>query len=776
MTLNPSKNQRKRLLLTGVVQGVGFRPFVYRLAYEHDLKGFVMNSSQGLIIEAEGDEALLSAFIQEIRAKAPPLAEIDAVTIQEIEETGDLGFVIKESLGEEAKSTLVSPDIATCGDCLTEIFDSKDRRYRYPFTNCTNCGPRFTLIEALPYDRAKTTMKDFKMCSACQAEYDDPFNRRFHAQPNACPICGPKLSLVKSGEMEEGPAKEMGPDDPITQAARLLKEGEILAIKSIGGFQLVCDAYNEAVVSELRLRKRRPAKPFAVMMATLDEVRESCLVSPKEEEILLSSRRPILLVSKEPTFKLAPSIAPAVDRLGVMLPYSPLHHLLLKEFGRPLVMTSGNLSEEPIAYRNLEALERLGTIADYFLLGDRAIHSRYDDSVVEVDGEGEVMVRRARGYAPSPIRLGYDSAPVLAVGGELKNAFALAKGGYAFVSQHFGDMDDMLTLAHFEQTLSLYKKLFVIEPELIACDLHPGYMTTKFAESLGGVDLTYVQHHHGHIASCLAENGLTGPVIGLAFDGSGLGLDGKIWGGEFLVADLTGFRRYGHLCEVPLPGGDGATKNPYRMAVSYLLTHFGPDLSGVKLDFLEDIDETELKNIKAQIAKGINTPLTSSMGRLFDAVAALTGTRLKVSYEGQAAIELEAIANPNLTGSYEFLITPKDEAGSIDPVWLVETGPIIEGVVNDIKKGETTAFISTKFHNSVADFSTAMAAMMAGETGISQVVLSGGVFQNRLLRNKLISRLKAIGLSAHFNKLVSTGDGGLSLGQAAIANFISKNK
>ncbi|MDI6799616.1 MAG: carbamoyltransferase HypF [Actinomycetota bacterium] len=772
MTFNSVRKKRKRLLVSGVVQGVGFRPLIYRLAHEHDLKGWVSNSPKGVVIEVEGEERALKRFIEEVRPKAPPLASIDGFEVEDMALAGYSDFTIEESEADEAKSTLVSPDIATCKDCLSEIFDPADRRHRYPFTNCTNCGPRFTIIEDLPYDRDKTTMKKFTMCALCASEYNDPLNRRFHAQPNACPVCGPKLILVGSGKLTAGGRdREIDPDDPIKEAARLLKEGKIVAIKGLGGFQLACDAQSEAAVSELRKRKRRPAKPFAVMMGGLAQVREHALAGGKEEEILLGTKRPVLLLEKRPHSGLAASIAPAVDRFGVMLPYTPLHHLLMEEVNLPLVMTSGNLSEEPIAYKNGEALGRLSSIADHFLLSDRDIHSRYDDSVAEVTNGQEVIVRRARGYAPAPINLTYDSKPILAVGPELKNTFTLAKGSYAFVSQHFGDMEDMETFSHFEETLSLYNKLFAIRPKIVAHDLHPDYMTTKFAKSMDGVELVAVQHHHAHITSCMVENGLEDEVIGLAFDGSGLGTDSSIWGGEFFLCDLKSFSRLGHLKEVALPGGDAAIRAPYRMALSHLINHFGPDLSHLKLDFLKRMDDKEMENIKIQVERGIASPPTSSMGRLFDAAAALIGIRERVSYEGQAAIELEAAASLSEEGAYPFTLTATEKEGSSHPVWAVDAGPLIEAMVSDLNYGEETGVISAKFHGAVVDFSALICERISEATGIDKVALSGGVFQNRLLSNKLISRLEALGFSVYTHKLVPTNDGGISLGQAAVANF-----
>ena len=750
----------------GVVQGVGFRPFIYRLAQEYNLKGWVRNTSGNVEIEVEGDEETLHKFLRDIETKAPPMARIEQVKSAYYPPKGYARFEIQESLSQEGKYQLVSPDIATCEDCKREIFTPSDRRYRYPFTNCTNCGPRFTIIEDIPYDRPKTTMRKFKMCPQCQQEYDDPLNRRFHAQPNACPECGPSLKLVDSdGKPLSG--------DAIKATSDLLKAGKILALRGLGGFQLACDATNEEVVNLLRARKRRPYKPLAIMVANIDEAERHCLASSGEKELLQSPQCPIALLrwKREPS-DVAQAVAPNLKYLGVMLPYTPLHHILLKETGLPMVMTSGNLSEEPIAKDNGEALRRLKGIADYFLLHNRDIYARYDDSVYMVEGVPQA-IRRARSYAPYPIFLPFKSKQVLACGAEEKNTFCLTKDEHAFISQHIGDMENEETLEHFADTIELYKKLFRIEPEIVAYDMHPEYLSTKYALKVGserGLKLVPVQHHHAHIVSCLVENKIEKPVIGVAFDGAGYGTDGTIWGGEFLVADWKNFNRVGHLENVPLPGGAVAIKKPYRMALSYLYKLFGGDFSLKGLP-LSNVSPIELDIIKQQIKRGLNSPLTSSAGRLFDAVSALTGIRQEIGYEAQAAIELEMMA-PDETGkieteSYPFSIVENEKAR------IVRLSDLILAVVQDVRSQTAVPQISLKFHNTVSEMIVRMCKLIAQDTGINQVALSGGVFQNRLLLRLAVAALKKEGFNVLTHRLVPCNDGGISLGQAVIANFTS---
>ena len=757
-----------KISVHGVVQGVGFRPFVYRLAQEHKLKGWVCNTSGSVEIEVGGDEESLENFLSDLEAKAPPMARIERVETTFHPPNSHTEFQIRESLSQEGKYQLVSPDIAACEDCKREIFCPTDRRFSYPFTNCTNCGPRFTIIEDIPYDRPKTTMHKFEMCPECQREYDDPLDRRFHAQPNACPKCGPSL------ELGDGNGNPIECNDAIKVASALLKAGNILAIRGLGGFHLACDATNKEAINLLRTRKRRPSKPLAVMVATLEDIEKHCIVSPEERKLLQSAECPIVLLSwKRSSSNISQAVAPNLKYLGVMLPYTPLHHLLLREAGIPLVMTSGNLSEEPIAKDNDEALIRLGGIVDYFLFHNRDIFARYDDSVYMVEDDKPQALRRARGYAPYPVFLPFRSRQILACGAELKNTFCLTKDEHAFLSQHIGDMENEETLEHFQNTIELYKKLFRIDPEIVAYDTHPEYLSTKYALEAGsepGLSLIPVQHHYAHVVSCLVENKIEGPVIGVAFDGTGYGTDGTIWGGEFLLADWRSFQRVGHLEYVPLLGGVAAIKKPYRMALSYLYTLLGEDFPLQSLP-IGSLNPAELEITKQQLKRGINAPLTSSAGRLFDAVSALLGVRGEIDYEAQAAIELEMLAPDKQdefeSKSYPFSIV--DHQGTR----IVKLGELFSAIVQDIKNQIPIPLISLKFHNTMAEIITAMCKLIAKETSITQVALSGGVFQNRLLLRLTSSALQREGFSVLTHHLVPCNDGGISLGQAVIANFAS---
>ncbi len=766
-----------RISVRGVVQGVGFRPFVYRTATRHNLRGWVCNTSEDVRIEIEGEGGDIERFELELRTQAPPLAHIDGVTIDYGTPVGYDSFEIRHSQTREGKHQLISPDIATCDACRHELLNTEDRRYRYPFTNCTDCGPRFTIIEDMPYDRPTTTMSRFTMCPACQAEYDNPMDRRFHAQPNACPECGPSVELVDNrGKPVAVPDTEaasregrMLSPDPIAAAGQLLREGSIIAVRGLGGFLLACDAGNDVAVRNLRQRKNRRFKPFAVMVADMAEAKKHCYVSPEEEGLLASPQSPIVLLRWKSSSTLSQEIAPNLAHLGVMLPYAPLHHILLRDTGLPLVMTSGNLSEEPIARDNDEALRRLESIADYFLIHNRDIYSRYDDSVAMVERGNSLPVRRARGYAPHPVTLPFKSREVLGCGAEVHSTFCLTRDHHAFLSQHIGDMKNMETMEHFASTLSLYKKLFGIEPEVVAHDLHPDYLTTRYAGDLAasGLRPVPVQHHHAHIVSCMTDNGLESPVIGVAFDGTGMGADGHIWGGEFLVAGCKSFTRSGHLEYIPLPGGDAAIRRPYRTAVSYTISLLGEDaLRG--LPFMERVSDVEAEVIKRQIEKGLNSPLTSSMGRLFDAVSALIGIRDEIDYEGQAAIELEMAAykeDTAVTDSYPYSIVRNGELRIIKPKEL------IEAVVEDLRRGSSSAGISVRFHNTVAQMASEMCQMIAEDTGLNRVALSGGVFQNRLLLRKAIALLEESGFEVFTHRQVPCNDGGVSLGQAVIANL-----
>jgi hydrogenase maturation protein HypF len=755
-----------RISVRGVVQGVGFRPFVFQLATRHGLIGWVCNTSEDVKIEVQGDSHDLEQFVFDLQHKAPPLARIENISITYHPPADYRKFEIRHSVAEEGKYQLVSPDIATCQPCLEEVFNPKDRRYRYPFTNCTNCGPRFTIIEDIPYDRPKTTMRSFIMCPDCQAQYDNPLDRRFHAQPNACPKCGPRLELLDSR------GNHVETADAIATASQLLKEGKIVAIKGLGGFLLACDTTSEKTVRLLRRRKRRPFKPLAVMVADLDEAKKYCQVSEVEERLLTSPQSPIVLMPWKLGSGLCRSVAPNLKYLGVMLPYTPMHHLLLRESKLPLVMTSGNISEEPICKDNDEAVRRLSGIADYFLVHNRDIYARYDDSVTVVE-RGEVqLTRRARSYAPFPIHLPFQAKQVLGCGAEEKNTFCLTRDNYAFISQHIGDMENMETMEHFENTLALYKKLFRIEPEIIAYDLHPEYLSTKFALELGqssNFKLVPVQHHHAHIVSCIADNKIDSPVIGVALDGTGYGSDGRIWGGEFMVADYMGYQRLGHLEYLPLPGGAAAIKRPYRTAIGYLVKLFGDDSLSHRLTLLKQVNSVEIELIKKQIQTGLNSPLNSSMGRLFDAVSALTGIRGEIDYEGQAAVELEMAAYKSAAEvgdkAYPYSII---ENNGVNVVQLKE---LLAAIVEDLCKGTAKSSISARFHNTVARIIFDMCRLIAQKTGIGQVALSGGVFQNRLLFRKVMPLLESAGFTVLVHRQVPCNDGGISLGQAVIANF-----
>ncbi len=769
----------------GVVQGVGFRPFVYRLAREHGLTGWVLNHSGGVEIQVEGPPDRLAAFARDLREHAPPLARIEGIDVAEWPVTGYTTFDIRRSISEEGRYQLISPDIATCPDCLRELLDPADRRYRYPFTNCTNCGPRFTIIADIPYDRPLTTMRRFVMCPQCQAEYDDPLDRRFHAQPNACPECGPHVWLVSnSGERILDP----NATDVIAQAAHLLQKGAILAIKGLGGFHLACDATNEAAVQTLKERKQRPAKPLAVMMATLDDVRAHCRISPEEEKLLRSPECPIVLLPWRAESNITRQVAPGNRYLGVMLPYTPLHHVLLRDVGRPLVMTSGNLAEEPIARDNDEALRRLGHLADYLVLHDRDIYARYDDSVWFVPhisphlSESRIThyalritspqpIRRSRGYAPFPIKLPFPLKPVLACGAELKNTFCLTRDEYAFLSQHIGDMENLETLEHFETTIELYQRLFRIEPEMIAHDLHPDYLATRYARSHGADRIQVaVQHHHAHIASCLADNGWRpddGPVIGVAWDGTGYGSDGHMWGGEFLVADYRGFRRAGQLEYLPMPGGEAAIRHPYRLAIGYLYALTAQLPASL---FEANANESELRIIQQQVDQRINCPLTSAGGRLFDAVSALLGICRQVTFEGQAAIELEMAAascasQAGRVAAYPFEV--EQGAG----VKVIRLRPLLEALLADWQVGKSAGEVAYRFHVTIAEMMRVMCEQIAQETGLQTVALSGGCFQNRLLLELVVPRLHSMGWRVLLHRQTPCNDGGISLGQAVVANF-----
>ncbi|MBI4493906.1 MAG: carbamoyltransferase HypF [Chloroflexi bacterium] len=743
----------------GTVQGVGFRPFVYRLATRHGLGGWVLNHSAGVELEIEGRPGALDAFLHDLQAEAPPLARLEAVAVADVPSVGSASFEILSSHIQPGESQPVPADTAPCSDCLRELFDPSDRRYHYPFINCTNCGPRFTLIQDVPYDRERTTMAVFRMCPDCQREYDDPSDRRFHAQPNACPRCGPRLRLLdRAGQEIDGA-------DPIVRAAQLLQEGAILAVKGLGGYHLACNAFDAQAVERLRRRKHREDKPFALMAPDLEAVDRLCCVTEAEAELLASERRPIVLLRRREPSPVAPEVAPGHRLLGLMLPYTPLHSLLLEAARSVLVMTSGNRSEEPIAYQDEDALHRLGPLADAFLVHDRAIHTRCDDSVTRVLGGQELLLRRSRGYAPRPIALRVPFAePVLACGAELKNTFCLGKGRHALVSHHIGDLENWETLASFAEGIERFARLFDVHPTVVAYDLHPEYLSTKYALELPGVARVGVQHHHAHIASCMAEHGLEGPAIGVAFDGLGYGLDGTLWGGEFLVADYLDCTRVAHLAPMPLPGGAQAIRQPWRMAATYLHAAYGDEMEALGLDFMRRLDRGRWAVLKQMLRKGINSPPTSSLGRLFDAVAALVGVRDVANYEGQAAVELEVLADEACQERYPYTI----DDGSRPLVLRVEA--TIRGVVDDLLNGTEPACVAAKFHNTLAEAVAALCGSIRAEHGLDRVVLGGGVFQNAFLLGRVVPRLAALDFQVYVPSQVPPNDGGIALGQAVIAN------
>ena len=765
------KIRRKRILVQGVVQGVGFRPFVYRLAMRHNLKGFVTNSTRGVEIEAEGGAGTLASFLRELKSKAPVQSRIQCVDAQDVSPRYDAEFVIRPSVSEESPLTPIPPDIATCGNCLRELSDPRDRRYRYPFINCTDCGPRYTIIRGIPYDRRNTTMSVFQMCPECQKEYDDPKDRRFHAQPNACPACGPKVWLAdRNGQI-------LSCADPIRLAVNLIRSGGIVAVKGVGGFHLACDATNDGAVRTLRQRKAREEKPLAVMLR--DESLLPVLVrfTPVERDQLVSPRRPIVLLPKVRSNPLSQSVAPRNAHFGLLLPPTPLHHLLLGEGVDFLVMTSGNISEEPIAVENDEALKRLGKIADYFLLHDRGILIRNDDSVVRSVHGLPRPIRRSRGFAPEPVFLMKSGSSVLAVGGELKNTVCLTQGDRAFLSQHIGDLENEETLKSFEETIGHLERLYQIRPEIVAYDAHPDYLSTQWALAQKGVERIPVQHHHAHIASCLAENHREDRVIGLALDGTGYGTDGKIWGGEILLADLGGFERIGHLATFQLPGGNRAVREPWRSAAGLLhrvwknLFHSDPDplsmLEWIRsLPFVQVIGTDAVGAVFDMINKGINTVETSSLGRLFDAVSALAGVCFRSAYEGQAAMELEMVMENNPMGD------PEDYAFSISEAsgcLCIETDDVFLDIIQDISMDVPPGRISLKFHRGLVDILAQAASLIRERTDIRTAALSGGCFQNRFLFEHLAKELENSGFEVLTHSIVPANDGGLSLGQAAVA-------
>jgi hydrogenase maturation protein HypF len=752
---------RRAIAVSGIVQGVGFRPFVHGLAARHQLNGFIKNVTGEVLIEVEGEAASLDRFLAELKTNPPPLAFIEEIRCSPRPPRGDPSFRIDASEPDAASTIFVAPDVATCDDCLAELFDPSDRRYGYPFLNCTNCGPRLTIITGSPYDRERTTMASFPMCPACGEEYHDPSNRRFHAQPTACPICGPRL------EVRDDSGRLIPTADPIAHAVASLRDGQIGAVKGLGGYHLACAADDPEAVARLRQRKHRDEKPFAMMMRDLEAVRQFCEISPSEEALLASSRRPIVLLARRHGIRGFLAVTPSQNpRLGVMLPYTPLHHLLLHALdGGSLVLTSGNRSDEPIAFDDDDALTRLTGIADFFLTHDRPIQRRCDDSVTRVIDNVEAPIRRSRGDAPQPITLPIEcEAPTLAVGGQLKSTFALGRGRHVFVSHHLGDLDHYAAVEAFRKAASDYEQLFALQPERIAHDLHPDYASTRFAFELSEVrsrPLVPVQHHHAHMASCMAEHGLSSPVIGVTFDGTGFGPDGTIWGGEFLIGDYRGFRRAARLRPVAIPGGEQAIHEPWRMAAAYLVD------AGVDRAWLAERDGLRsMSTIERIIERRINSPLTSSAGRLFDGVAALAGVRSRVTYEGQAAVELEWLAHEtSINGCYPFELTEAGPEGLLE----VDVRELIHAVASEARRKVAPAVIARRFHSTVVEAIAGVCARVREETTLNDVVLSGGVFLNGLLTSEVVSRLSEDGFAVYRHRRVPPNDGGLCLGQIAVA-------
>jgi hydrogenase maturation protein HypF len=763
--------QRQRLMVEGVVQGVGFRPFVYGLATRLGLAGIVGNDSAGAFIEIEGAPAQLARFGQALLTHPPPLAHIERVTTTCLPCTAATAFTIVESEPRRAARTLISPDLALCDDCLRELFDPTNRRYRYPFINCTNCGPRFTIMRDLPYDRPLTTMAGFPLCPDCQREYTDPLDRRFHAQPIACPHCGPQVEFCLSPATRCAVQQRAVGEAALQAAQALLTRGGIVAVKGIGGFHLACDATNDQVIQTLRARKGRVDKPFALMARDVATVRTVAEVDEAELALLTSRARPIVLLKKRASSRLSNWIAPGNGYVGVMLPYSPLHHLLLAENGAPdgapvlplLVMTSGNQADEPIAQENEEALARLAGLADAFLLHNRPIQVQCDDSVLRVWAGHEYPIRRSRGYAPFPVKLPFALPPVLAVGGELKSTFCLAQGEHAFLSQHIGDMQNLETLRAFARSVQHLQTILHIAPQLIACDLHPGYLSTRWAEEHSSpLPLVKVQHHHAHLAALMAEHGLDGhtPVIGFSFDGTGYGPDGAIWGGEVLLADYRHYRRVAHLKYFPLPGGDAAIRRPYRTALAAL---WAAGLVWERtLPPVVSSTATELGVLQRQLEVGLNCVATSSMGRLFDAVAALAGVCQTATYEAQAAIELETRIDQQARGSYDFVLPTPQEP------WF-DAVPVLQAVIQDYLAGVGPGVIAARFHTAVADLVLALSLWVRSVEEPHPVALSGGVFQNTALLAKCVRRLQSAGFTVLTHRYVPPNDGGIALGQAVIA-------
>ncbi|HXH94796.1 MAG TPA: carbamoyltransferase HypF [Thermoanaerobaculia bacterium] len=758
---------RRRILVRGIVQGVGFRPFVHNLAHALDLRGFVRNSASGVVIEVEGRGASVDRLLDSIRGHPPPLAQVVEISVSDLVPQQTPAFTIVDSTPDDSALGLISPDVALCTDCRRELHDPSDRRFGYPFINCTHCGPRYTITQGLPYDRPATTMRMFAMCARCLGEYEDPGDRRFHAQPNACPDCGPGLALVAGGD-DPTSFDARNAMDVIERVQTLLAGGAVVALRSVGGFHLACDAANDDAVVRLRAMKRRSEKPFAVMARDLASAERLCVVSNADRALLLGIEQPIVIMERRADAAIAQSVAPNNRTLGVMLPYTPLHELLFRDAPfDSLVMTSGNRSEEPIVTSNDDALRQFAGRADALLLHNRDIHMRVDDSVVRTFEGQPRMLRRSRGYAPRPIDLGAPVAQILACGAELKNTLCLTRDHQAIVSQHIGDLSSYESMQFFEDTLANLKTLFRIEPRIVAHDLHPLYASTRYACSLDGVERVGVQHHHAHIASCMADNGIRGRVIGVAMDGTGYGTDGAIWGSEFLVADFSAFERRAHLRYVPLAGGDAAVRQPWRSALSYLRD---ASVAGAarKLALFDEVPRSSVAIVEAMLARGLNTIPTSSCGRLFDAVASIIGVRHAISFEAQAAIDLEMLAagEPDDADAYPFVIALTDPME-------IDVRPMIAEIVDEVLRGTPTTRIASRFHATLAEVIADLCGRIRLRDGINRVCLSGGTFQNFVLLERTARLLRNSGFELFLHSRVPTNDGGISLGQAVIANQLS---
>jgi hydrogenase maturation protein HypF len=751
---------RIKIVIRGAVQGVGFRPFVYRLASDLGLKGWVINSSSGVFIEAEAEKLKLDEFVLRIQREKPTRSFIQSFEFSYLDPVGYNKFEIKKSDEEGSRTVLMLPDIATCDECKKDIFDPNNRRYLYPFTNCTNCGPRYSIIEKLPYDRINTSMKIFEMCDECKKEYKDPLNRRFHAQPNACPVCGPKLELwdTKGKVISE---KHYA----LLEAVNAVKYGKIVALKGIGGFHLIADARNEDAVRKLRKRKHREEKPLALMYPNIDSVYCDCEVSEFEKRLLLSPESPIVLLKQQEETELAESVAPCNPYLGIMLPYSPLHHILMKELAFPIIATSGNLSDEPICIDENEALIRLNDIADMFLVHNRPIVRHVDDSIARIISDREMLIRRARGYAPLPVQLNRKIPSLLAVGAHLKNNISVSVNNNVFISQHIGDLETAEAYSAFEHVIDDFMNIYEVKPEAVVCDKHPNYLSTSYANH-SGLKIESIQHHYAHIASSMAENELTGNVLGVSWDGTGYGDDGTIWGGEFFIANEKFYKRIAHLRTFKLPGGETAIKEIHRTAIGLLYEMFGEKVFEQKdLMPVKNIPDKELKILQIMLAGNINSPVTSSAGRLFDAVSSITGISDYSHYEGQAAMQLEFTIDSELTNeSYPFEINDRTEKNS-DAKFIIDWEPIIINIIEDLNKQVLKSIISAKFHNTLAN----AVLEIAKKTGKKRVVLSGGCFQNKYLIEKTIKMLQKEDFKPYWHQRVPTNDGGISLGQIAAA-------